>query len=70
MRLTKVKLAGFKSFVDPAEVDGFVKHIISEAADNTEAWGAQNFKEIAAKRGINGDAPQFACFEIRAPRGV
>lgn len=46
-----------KKFVDPAEVDGFVKHIISEAADNTEAWGAQNFKEIAAKRGINGDAP-------------
>lgn len=41
---------------NPAEVDAFLNEIIADAAEGAEAWGAQNFKEIAAKRGLNGEA--------------
>lgn len=41
---------------NPAEVDNFVAEVISGAAGEADAWGAANFKEIADKHGLNGEA--------------
>lgn len=42
---------------DPAVIDGFIAELVAGAAQETDAWGAENFKEIATKYGVNGDAP-------------
>lgn len=55
--LTEVSELVKKFHPNPAEVDNMVAEIVGGAAEGAEAWGAKNFKEIAAKRGLNGDAP-------------
>lgn len=42
---------------NPAEVDNFLAEIVAGAAGGADAWGAKNFKDIATKYGVNGDAP-------------
>ncbi len=42
---------------NPGDIDNLLAEIVSGAAEGADAWGAANFKEIATKYGLNGEAP-------------
>lgn len=57
---------------NPAEIDNMLAELVSGAAGEADAWGAANFKEIAARHGLNGDAPigLFADFTKSAKKAA